>query len=309
MSSTDRRGDRAVADERGGPVPAAPPRVPIGVVGAGTMGAGVAQSFAEAGHPVTLHDPDPAALADGERRLRAGIRAARLLRRPAPEAPPAAVLGRVRWVPEAAELADVALVVECGPERMAVKEQILRTLDATCAPHTVLASCTSAIPVEILAGHTGRRDRVLATHFMNPAHLKDAVEVVRGASTSEETLKTVLGLLEGIGKRAHLVRDAPGFVSNRVLMPMINDAAARVEEGTADAETVDRVFTDCFGHAMGPLRTADLIGLDTVLDSLVVLRDTTGDPRFEPTALLRDLVDRGHRGRKSGRGFHSYETR
>lgn len=282
---------------------------PIGVAGAGTMGAGVAQSFAEAGHPVTVHDPDPAALADGERRLRAGVRAARLLRRPAPESPPAEVLARVRWVTEPAGLAGSALVVECGPERLPVKERILRTLDAVCAPHTVLASCTSAVPVEILAGYTGRPDRVLATHFMNPAHLKDAVEVVRGAATSEPTLRIVLGLLAGIGKRAHLVNDAPGFVSNRVLMPMINDAAARVEAGTADAETVDRVFTDCFGHAMGPLRTADLIGLDTVFDSLIVLRDLTGDDRFEPTALLRDLVDRGHRGRKSGRGFHSYEIR
>ncbi|GCB44692.1 3-hydroxyacyl-CoA dehydrogenase family protein [Streptomyces sp. NL15-2K] len=281
----------------------------IGVVGAGTMGVGVAQSFAEAGHPVTVVDPSDEALGDGECRLRQGLRAARLLRRPAPPAPMAEVAARVRWEQKPAQLGDAALVVECGPERIPVKEQILAEVDRVCGAHAVIASCTSAIPVATLAAGTGRPDRVIGTHFMNPAHLKDAVEVIRGPRTSDATLETVVTLLEGCGKRAHVVGDAPGFVSNRVLMPMVNDAAARVQEGTADAETVDTIFTDCFGHAMGPLRTADLIGLDTVLDSLLVLRETTGDARYEPCALLRDLVARGHRGRKSGRGFHVYETR
>jgi 3-hydroxybutyryl-CoA dehydrogenase len=283
--------------------------VAIGVVGAGTMGVGVAQSFAEAGHPVTVVDPSDGELADGERRLRHGLRAARLLRRPAPPASMAEVASRVRWEQKAVQLADAALVVECGPERIPVKERILAEVDRVCGPHTVIASCTSAIPVGILAAGTRRPDRVIGTHFMNPAHLKDAVEVVRGPQTSDATLETVTTLLEGCGKRAHVVGDGPGFVSNRVLMPMVNDAAARVQEGTADAETVDTVFTDCFGHAMGPLRTADLIGLDTVLDSLVVLLELTGDARYTPCALLRDLVAQGHHGRKSGRGFHVYETR
>ncbi|GGX25570.1 3-hydroxyacyl-CoA dehydrogenase family protein [Streptomyces noursei] len=140
---------------------------------------------------------------------------------------------------------------------------------------------------------------------MNPAHLKDTVEVIRGAGTGEDTLRRTLDLLTALGKKAIVVRDAPGFVSNRVLMATINDAATVLEEGTADAETVDRVFQECFGHARGPLRTADLIGLDTVLDSLHVLLACTADRRYTPCALLTDLVQQGHVGRKGGRGFHS----
>ncbi|ANZ20519.1 3-hydroxyacyl-CoA dehydrogenase [Streptomyces noursei ATCC 11455] len=141
---------------------------------------------------------------------------------------------------------------------------------------------------------------------MNPAHLKDTVEVIRGAGTGEDTLRRTLDLLTALGKKAIVVRDAPGFVSHRVLMATINDAATVLEEGTADAETVDRVFQECFGHAMGPLRTADLIGLDTVPDSLHVLLECPADRRYTPRALLTDLVQQGHVGRKGGRGFHSY---
>ncbi|MET7637291.1 3-hydroxyacyl-CoA dehydrogenase family protein [Streptomyces sp. NPDC005438] len=281
----------------------------IGVVGAGTMGVGVAQSFATAGHQVVLLDPSAEATATGQRLLRDGLRAARLLRKPADPEPLEDISARVHWTHEVSRLAEAECVIECGPENVPVKEKILTELDSVCAPRTVLASCTSAIPVSILAGFTQRPDRVLATHFMNPAPLKDAVEVVRGPRTSDETMKTVDELLRGLGKRPHVVNDGPGFVSNRVLMPMVNDAAERVQVGTADAETVDRIFTDCFGHAMGPLRTADLIGLDTVLDTLVVLRDATGDSRYEPCDLLRELVEAGHHGRKSGQGFHHYGVR
>ncbi|WP_245996283.1 3-hydroxyacyl-CoA dehydrogenase family protein [Streptomyces armeniacus] len=281
----------------------------IGVVGAGTMGVGVAQSFATAGHHVVLLDPSVEAAAAGRRLLRNGLRAARLLRKPASPEPMDDIAARIDWTHEVNRLAQAECVVECGPESIAVKKEILTGLDGACAARTVLASCTSAIPVSTLAGFTGRPDRVLATHFMNPAPLKDAVEVVRGPQTSAETLETVQELLRGLGKRPHVVNDGPGFVSNRVLMPMVNDAAERVQSGTADAETVDLIFTDCFGHAMGPLRTADLIGLDTVLDTLVVLRETTGDSRYEPCELLRELVEAGHHGRKSGRGFHSYGAR
>ncbi|WP_371519844.1 3-hydroxyacyl-CoA dehydrogenase family protein [Kitasatospora sp. NBC_01300] len=296
-------------------------RIPVGIVGAGTMGTAVAQVFAAAGHPVVVVDRQRAALDAGPGRLRDGLRAARLLgRRPAPgearagapgEARPSAAetVELVDWTDEFGRLAVAGFVVECASERLAVKEQVLRELDRVCAPAAVFASCTSAIPVERLASYTDRADRVLATHFMNPAYLKETVEVVRGPATTARTLEITLALLAGVGRRAHVVRDSPGFVSNRVLMPMVNDAAARVQEGVADAETVDLIFQECFGHAMGPLRTADLIGLDTIVDTLDVLLETTGDERFRPCDLLLDLVRRGHFGRKTGLGFYAYGTR
>ncbi|MDH6709592.1 3-hydroxybutyryl-CoA dehydrogenase [Kitasatospora sp. MAA19] len=288
-------------------------RIPVGVVGAGTMGTAVAQVFASAGHPVVVVDRHRAALDAGPRRLNDGLRAARLLgRRPAPgEDRPSAerTAELIDWTEEFDRLAEVGFVVECTSERLAVKEQVLGELDRVCAPATVFASCTSAIPVARLASYTDRADRVLATHFMNPAYLKETVEVVRGPATTARTLETTLALLAGVGRSAHVVLDAPGFVSNRVLMPMVNDAAARVQEGVASAETVDLIFQECFGHAMGPLRTADLIGLDTIVDTLDVLLETTGDERYRPCELLLDLVRRGHLGRKTGLGFHAYGAR
>ncbi|MDT0377534.1 3-hydroxyacyl-CoA dehydrogenase family protein [Streptomyces sp. DSM 42041] len=277
---------------------------PIGVVGAGTMGAGVAQCFAQAGRPVVVVDPHEAARRDGAARLRSGMRLRRLLggggdTSPADAAP-------VEFSAELGDLAQASFVVECAREREPLKEEILRELDRVCGPDTILASCTSAIPIARLASFTGRPDRVIGTHFMNPAPVKDAVEVACSARTSEETLRRTRDLLAAIGKKPVVVGDGPGFVTNRVLMLTINEAAAVLDQGTADAETVDRVFRECFGHPMGPLRTGDLIGLDTVVDTLDVLRTHTGDARFRPYPLLAGLVADGRVGRKAGRGFHSY---
>lgn len=274
----------------------------IGVVGAGTMGVGVAQCAAQAGHDVVVAEPDPAARERGPRRLREGFRLVRLMR----PAEPAGPVGAVRWADSLAALAEADFVVECATERVDVKEPVLSALDEICPKETVFASCTSAIPIARLASFTGRADRVIGMHFMNPAPLKDSVEVVRGEQTSDETLARARSFLDGMGKRAIVVNDGPGFVTNRVLMLTVNEAATVVQLGTADAATVDDVFTSCFGHPLGPLATADLIGLDTVLDSLVVLRDHTGDDRFAPCRLLVDLVGAGHVGRKAGRGFHRY---
>ncbi|RYJ31929.1 3-hydroxybutyryl-CoA dehydrogenase [Streptomyces sp. L-9-10] len=322
--------------ERKDSEPAIATGAPVGVVGAGTMGIGVAQCFAEAGYPVVVVDSDPAALGGGPARLRAGVRMAQLLRRrssasagagagagtdsdsgtdsgrgagagggtpasssPSPEA-------RVVWSEKLSDLAPAFFVVECAREKVPVKEEILRQLDQVCGPDTVFASCTSCIPITRLGSVTGRPDRVIGTHFMNPAPLKDAVEVIRAPRTSEQTVRRTVDLLAEIGKQALVIRDAPGFVTNRVLMLTLNEAATVLGEGTADAETVDRIFQDCFGHPMGPLRTADLIGLDTVLDSLDVLREFTGDERFRPCALLARHVAEGSVGRKSGRGFYQY---
>lgn len=279
----------------------------VGIVGAGTMGIGVAQCFAEAGHPVVVVDSDPGALASGPARLRAGIRTATLLRRGARAGAPAPrAESLVTWSAELADMAAALLVVECAREDEDVKEVILRDLDRICGADAIFASNTSCIPVSRLGSFTGRPDRVIGTHFMNPAPLKDAVEVIRAPETSDLTLQRTEGFLARIGKHVHVVRDAPGFVTNRVLMLTLNEAAAVLGEGTADAETVDRIFQDCFGHPMGPLRTADLIGLDTIADSLEVLRRHTGEDRFRPCPLLARLVAEGRLGRKSGSGFYEY---
>ncbi|WP_354596894.1 3-hydroxyacyl-CoA dehydrogenase family protein [Streptomyces sp. JL1001] len=283
----------------------------VGIVGAGTMGVGVAQCFAAAGHPVVVVDNDPGALASAPARLRAGIRTAALLGRragaPAAAGPPAPrTESLVSWSADLAALAPALLVVECAREDEDTKKEILRELDRICGPETIFASNTSCIPVSHLGSFTGRPDRVIGTHFMNPAPLKAAVEVIRAPETSDLTLARTEGFLARAGKHALVVRDAPGFVTNRVLMLTLNEAAAVLGEGTADAETVDRIFQDCFGHPMGPLRTADLIGLDTIADSLEVLRRHTGEDRFRPTPLLARLVAEGRVGRKAGRGFHTY---
>ncbi|MET9081688.1 3-hydroxyacyl-CoA dehydrogenase family protein [Streptomyces sp. NPDC004237] len=285
----------------------------VGIVGAGTMGTGVAQCFAEAGHPVVVVDNDPGALASGPARLRAGIRTAALLR-PGYRQPRGAPASRraeslVTWSADLADLAPALLVVECAREDEDVKEGVLRELDRICGPETIFASNTSCIPIGHLGSFTARPDRVIGTHFMNPAPLKDAVEVIRAPETSERTVQRTVAFLARLGKHALVVRDAPGFVTNRVLMLTLNEAAAVLGEGTADAETVDRVFQDCFGHPMGPLRTADLIGLDTIADSLEVLRRHTGDERFRPCSLLARLVAEGNVGCKSGSGFYPYSSR
>ncbi|XVS61315.1 3-hydroxyacyl-CoA dehydrogenase family protein [Actinosynnema sp. CA-299493] len=276
----------------------------VGVVGAGVMGTGVAQCFAAAGHEVVVVDPDPAVLAGGPDRVRGGLRLQALLG----SAPvdPDLVPDRLSWTADLGEVAGCEFVVECGPERVPVKEGLFAALGGLCAPETVLASCTSAIPVGVLAAVTARPDRVLATHFMNPAPLKDTVEVVRGPKTSDATMARTADVLSSLGKKAIVVSDAPGFVTNRVLMLTINEAVKVVAEGTAPAATVDQVFEACFAHPMGPLRTADLIGLDTIRDTLLVLRDLLSDPAYTPSPLLVELVESGRLGKKSGQGFHSW---
>jgi 3-hydroxybutyryl-CoA dehydrogenase len=171
----------------------------------------------------------------------------------------------------------------------------------------VFGENTSAIPNTRIAGHTGRADRVIGTHFMNPAQLKPMVEVIRGFHTSEATIAATVGLLTAIGKESTVVNDSPGFVTNRVAMLTVNEAICLLDEGVAPAAEIDRLFVRCFGHKMGPLATADLIGLDTVLYSLDVLLENFNDPKFRPSLLLRRYVDAGLLGRKSGRGFFIYE--
>ncbi|MFJ3725585.1 3-hydroxyacyl-CoA dehydrogenase family protein [Streptomyces sp. NPDC090045] len=278
----------------------------IGVVGAGTMGTGIAQCLAEAGHRVVVVDPAEEALATARARVRDGIRMARLFRGAPSAVSMDEALDAITWTQDLRDLAGARFVLECATERIPLKEKIFRELDEVCPPGAVFATVTSAIPVERLAAQTERPGQVLGMHFMNPAPLKEAVEVARCPETSDATLNTALELLAGIGKHGIVVADGPGFVSNRVLMLTVNEAATVVQQGTADPATVDRIFQECFGHAMGPLATADLIGLDTIVDTLYVLLECTGDDRFQPCALLRQRVEDGHLGRKTGEGFHPY---
>jgi 3-hydroxybutyryl-CoA dehydrogenase len=283
----------------------APPEV-VGVVGAGVIGVGVAESLAATGHDVVLVDVSEERLADARRRLRDSIRTARLLgRHLGPSIDD--VLARVKPTVSYDGLADTSFVIENVSERWEVKKHVYAQLDVTCPPHCVLAANTSAIPIRQIAASTSRADRVVGLHFMNPVARIDAVELIRPPETSVETLARAERLLGRMGKHAIVVQDGPGFVSNRILMVTINEAILTVERGVAPPADVDRVFRECFGHPMGPLETADLIGLDTVLDTLHVLRELTADERFTPSLLLRQMVDAGSTGKKTGRGFFVYD--
>jgi len=274
----------------------------IGVVGAGTMGIGVSHAFAAGGFRVTLVDVSEQALDRARAEIAQNVRMARMYGTELDTG------DRITFGTDLDALADAGFVVENATEKPAVKEPIYRRLDQVCGNDCVFGVNTSAIPITKVASWTGRPDRVLGTHFMNPAQLKPLVEMIRGFHTSAETIKITQELLEAIGKDSIVVEDSPGFVTNRVLMLTINEAICLLDEGVATASDVDRLFMRCFGHSMGPLATADLIGLDTILYSLEVLLDSFNDPKYRPSILLRRYVDAGLLGRKSGRGFFSYDA-
>jgi 3-hydroxybutyryl-CoA dehydrogenase len=278
----------------------------IAVIGAGTMGNGIAHLFAQHGYQVTLIDADAAALDRGlrtiERNLDRQIKKGDL---PAEEK--RAVLGRIETSGElqAAHAAD--LVVEAIVEVEDVKKDVFRTLDATVQPDAILASNTSSISITRLGAVTSRPDAVIGMHFMNPVPVMKLVEVIPGLETSDATRDRVVALAERLGKTPVTVRDYPGFVSNRVLMPMINEAVYCVMEGVAEPEAIDTVMKLGMGHPMGPLALADFIGLDVCLAILEVLHDGLGDPKYRPCPLLRQMVAGGRLGKKTGRGFYRYE--
>lgn len=287
------------------------PRPVVGVVGAGVIGSGVAQTFAQAGHPVVLVDSAKEALDRARAEIDANLRLQRLVR---PDSRPAAggsagrraVLDRIVFTGELSALADADAVVENVTEDWEVKRPLYGEFTRICRPGTLLAVNTSVIPITRVASVTGNPERVLGMHFMNPVPLKPMVEVIRGHHTSPETIDRGVRLLAGAGKEAVVVADAAGFVSNRVLMLTVNEAAFLVHEGVAGAEDVDRLFKGCFGHPMGPLETIDLIGVDTIVRSLEGLCTEFGDPKYRPCPLLRRMWDAGLLGRKSGQGFYTY---
>lgn len=278
----------------------------VGVVGGGTMGNGIAHVFAQNGHPVTLVDVDQARVDAAlgtirknlERQAKKGV---------IEESAVDDVIGRITGATDMGAVGEADLVVEAVPERLELKAGILEKLDDVVGDG-ILASNTSSISITALAAVTKRPERVIGMHFMNPVPVMKLVEVIRGLQTSDEVTRRVMEVSESLGKTPVEVNDFPGFVSNRVLMPMINEAVFALMEGVADAKAIDTVMKLGMNHPMGPLALADLIGLDTCLNILEVLHRDMGDDRYRPCPLLRKYVDAGWHGRKAGRGFYEYET-
>ncbi|MEZ4387536.1 MAG: 3-hydroxybutyryl-CoA dehydrogenase [Candidatus Krumholzibacteriia bacterium] len=277
----------------------------VSVIGGGTMGNGIAHVFAQSGHDVTLVDAaQPAldrALATIEKNLGRLVAKEKLT-----EADAKATVARIRPVTDVAATADSRLVVEAVFESFEVKRGIFTRLDELCPDETILASNTSSISLTKIAGTTRRADRVIGMHFMNPVPIMKLVEVICGQATSQETLAFVTQTSTDLGKIPVTVQDYPGFISNRVLMPMINEAVYCLMEGVATREAIDEVMKLGMAHPMGPLTLADFIGLDICLDIMNVLYDGFGDSKYRPCPLLRRMVDAGFLGRKTGRGFYEY---
>jgi len=277
----------------------------VAVLGAGTMGNGIAHVFARCGYTVILRDVDENFL------VRARDTIAKNLDREikkgkVPESEKSKILGRIESTTDLCQIARADFAVEAVPERLDLKLAVLREADKLLRPEAILASNTSSISVTTLAAATGRADRFLGMHFMNPVPVMTLVEVIRALQTSEETFHTTMALCERLEKKPVAVNDAPGFVSNRVLLPMINEAAFAVMEGVATAEAVDAIMKLGMNHPMGPLELADFIGLDVCVNILDVLHEGFGDPKYRACPLLRKMVAAGWLGRKSGRGFYVY---
>jgi len=280
----------------------------VGVVGAGQMGSGIAQVCAQAGLPVVLRDLDDAALARGRTAIGASLD--RLLAKGRLDAAAReATLGRITVSTQVGPLAACDIVIEAVTEDEAVKARIFAELAATVPERTILASNTSSISLTRLAARVPEPGRVIGMHFMNPVPIMPLVEVIRARQTAQATFDAVEALSRALGKTPVEVNNSPGFVSNRILIPMINEAAFCLHEGVADAEAIDTVMRLGMNHPMGPLALADLIGIDTVLAIMRVLHDGFADSKYRPCPLLVEMVDAGHLGRKSGRGFYDYPSR
>ena len=277
----------------------------VGVIGAGTMGNGIAHVFARRGYYVILRDVDKRFLDRGvetiAKNLDREVKKGKLAEDEKP-----LIIARIRPVTDVTALASADFVVEAVPEQLDIKLRVLKEVDAALKPGVILASNTSSISITQLAAQTSRPERFIGMHFMNPVPVMQLVEVIRGLATSEETFQTTMALCENLEKKPVAVNDAPGFVSNRVLMPMINEAAFCVMEGVATPEAVDAVMKMGMNHPMGPLELADFIGLDVCIDILEVLYKGFGDPKYRACPLLRKYVAAGWLGRKSGRGFYKY---
>ncbi|HEY0738128.1 MAG TPA: 3-hydroxyacyl-CoA dehydrogenase NAD-binding domain-containing protein [Herpetosiphonaceae bacterium] len=279
----------------------------VGVIGAGVMGRGVAQALAQTNHQVILVDVAESALEQAIAEIQHNLRFSAFFQPATEEIQPQDLLMRITPTTDYTALKDVDFVIENATERWEIKQPIYQQIDTICRPDCIFAVNTSAISITRLAGQTKRPAQVLGMHFMNPVPLKPMVEMIRAFHTSDATIAAAKGLLAQMGKDGIVVNDAAGFVTNRVMMLTVNEAIFLLHEQVATVEEIDRLFKLCFGHKMGPLETADLIGLDTVLLSLEVLYDSFADSKYRPCPLLKKLVDAGLYGRKSGRGFYTYD--
>jgi 3-hydroxybutyryl-CoA dehydrogenase len=269
------------------------------IVGAGQMGSGIAQVVAASGRRVSLHDPFPGAVEHGLETMRKSL--TKLADKGGPD--PDEALARVA---PADELVPADLLIEAITEDASAKEELFRRADEVLPAHAILASNTSSIPITSLAAVTQRPDRVIGMHFFNPVPVLKLVEVIRAVQTSDETAAAIVAFARDLGKEPAEARDFPGFVSNRILMPFINEAAYALMEGVAEAEAIDTIAKLGFAHPIGPLALADLIGLDTCVAIMEVLHRGLGNPKYAPCPLLRQYVQAGRLGRKSGRGFYRY---
>jgi 3-hydroxybutyryl-CoA dehydrogenase len=278
----------------------------VGVVGAGTMGNGIAHVFARSGFEVLLCEVEQRFLDRGLEAIRKNLER-EVAKGKLTAGEREAALGRIQGILHGSDLGVCDFVIEAAPERFALKQELFSELDSVLKPEVILASNTSSISITRLAAQTRRPDRVIGMHFFNPVPVMKLVEVIRGLETTDETFAQVKSLAEALGKSPVEVHDAPGFVSNRVLMPLLNEAMFAVMEGVATPAAIDQVFQLGMAHPMGPLALADFIGLDVCLDIMRVLVEGLGDPKYRPCPLLVRMVDAGWLGRKSGRGFYQYD--
>jgi 3-hydroxybutyryl-CoA dehydrogenase len=279
----------------------------VGVIGAGVMGVGVSQTLAQTGHNIILVDISEEILERAKQEIRNNLRLHLMLNKNSSAESPDTILQRIKFTTDYQYLSSAEFVIENTTEKWDIKKEVYAKIDKICPPETVFAANTSAISITRIASVTQRASQVIGMHFMNPVPMKPVVETIRGYHTSEQTIATAKQLLSQMGKEGILVNDWPGFVSNRVLMLTINEATYLVQDQVSSAEDIDKIFKTCFGHKMGPLETADLIGLDTILFSIDVLYESFNDSKYRPSPLLKKMVDAGLYGRKSGQGFYSYK--
>lgn len=281
----------------------------VGVVGAGTMGTGLAIDLVLHGINVVLVDQTMEILERSHKEILKNIRFAPLVNKSLPRVSTEEALEKLHLVTDLAAVSNCDFIIENVPENIKIKEEVYRSLDAICPAHVYFGVNTSCISITRIASFTQRPESVVGIHFMNPVYLKSCVEAIRGFHTSEECVQATQTLLKQLGKDAVIVNDYPGFVSNRISHLFMNEAAFVVQDQVASPKEVDEIFIKCYGHTMGPLQTADLIGLDTVVQSLDVLYQSYQDPKFRCCPLLRKMVDAGLLGQKSGEGFYEYSRR